>query len=615
MVFYGSQTGTAEDYATRLAKEGHQRFGLRTMTADLEEYDYDTLDEFPEDSVAFFVVATYGEGEPTDNSAAFFDFIKDEGSTFGDKSADEQPLQPMKFVAFGLGNKTYEHYNEMVKVLDRDLRRLGANRIGDYGMGDDGDGTMEEDFITWKDSMWSKLSEVMGLDERETSYEASFQVTEAPDLLPESESVFLGEPSKKHLTKASKPFNANNPFLAPLSDSKELFTVKGRNCMHIEIGLEGSGMKYKTGDHIAVWPMNPDQEVDRLLRVLGLSEKRSTAIAIKSVDTTAKIPIPQPTTYDAALRYYLEICGPVSRQLLGTLAQYAPTDSAKSEMLKLGQDKDYFHSKISVPHLNMAQMLEATAPVAWHIPFSVFLESLGRLQPRYYSISSSNVVQSSVVSITAVVESKKFADHDNVLNGVTTNYLLALSQAHKGSEDPHPYGLSYQIEGPRSKYVTAKVPVHIRQSNFKPPADPSTPVVMIGPGTGVAPFRAFIQERAHQAKNGMTVGKTLLFFGCRKRDEDFLYRDEWELYKQDLGDALDVDVAFSRESNEKVYVQHRLVARAAEVKTLLESGNVYVCGDAARMAKDVNRELNDILGVEKVQQMRTAHRYQEDVWS
>lgn len=616
MVFYGSQTGTAEDYATRLAKEGHQRYGLRTMTADMDDYDYDTLDEFPQDAIAIFVVATYGEGEPTDNSTAFFEFIQDESSIFGDnKTVEDRPLQNMSFVAFGLGNKTYEHYNEMVKVCDRALKTLGASSVVDFGMGDDGDGTMEEDFIAWKDAMWASLAQRMDLEEREASYEASFSVVDDTELEQDSTSVFLGEPSKKHLTKAAKPYNANNPYFGPIATSRELFQAKDRNCLHIEINLQGSGLKYKTGDHIAVWPTNPDQEVDRLLSALGLESKRRTVFRVKAEDSTSKIPVPQPTTYDACLRYYLEICGPVSRQLLATLAQFAPDEACKSEVTRLSQDKEYFQLMVSRPHLNLAQMLRMITTSTWSIPFSILLESCGKLQPRYYSISSSSVVDPNLVSITAIVESKKFAGHENVLNGVTTNYLLALSRKKNGENDPHPYGVSYNIDGPRGKYSDIKVPVHIRQSNFRLPTDPTTPIVMIGPGTGVAPFRGFIQERAHQAKEGMDVGKTLLFFGCRKESEDFLYKDEWKQYKEILGEALDVDVAFSRDGHEKVYVQHRLAKRASEVKALLESGNVYICGDAARMARDVNDELNKILGEDVVKKMRSTQRHQEDVWS
>ncbi|KAK5002390.1 hypothetical protein LTR28_011485, partial [Elasticomyces elasticus] len=114
VVFYGSQTGTAEDYASRLAKEGSSRFGLKTMTADLEDYDYNNLDSFPADKVAMFVLATYGEGEPTDNAVDFYEFIGGDDVSFSQGAgAEEKPLSNLKFVAFGLGNNTYEHYNSM----------------------------------------------------------------------------------------------------------------------------------------------------------------------------------------------------------------------------------------------------------------------------------------------------------------------------------------------------------------------------------------------------------------------------------------------------------------------------------------------------------------------
>lgn len=134
VIFYGSQTGTAEDYASRLAKEGAQRFGLKTMVADLEEYDYDNLDQFPEDKVAFFVLATYGEGEPTDNAVEFYQFITGEDVSFESGSADDKPLANLKYVAFGLGNNTYEHYNAMVRNVDKALTKLGAKRIGAAGV-------------------------------------------------------------------------------------------------------------------------------------------------------------------------------------------------------------------------------------------------------------------------------------------------------------------------------------------------------------------------------------------------------------------------------------------------------------------------------------------------
>ena len=532
VVFYGSQTGTAEDYASRLAKEGSSRFGLKTMTADLEDFDFENLDKFPEDHIAFFVMATYGEGEPTDNAVEFYEFITGEEVSFSEgKSMDEKPLSNLNYVTFGLGNNTYEHYNEMVRKLSKTFDTLGARRMGEAGEGDDGAGTMEEDFLAWKEPMWVELTEKMGLEEREAVYEPVFSVDERDDLSIEDDTVYLGEPNKNHLENKQKgPYNAHNPYIAPIAESRELFTVKDRNCLHMEIDVTDSNINYTTGDHVAVWPTNAGLEVDRFIKIFGLQDKRNTVISVKALDVTAKVPFPTPTTYDAAVRYHMEICGAVSRQFMHTLAAFAPNDTAKAEMTKLGTDADYFKEKISSQYMNISQACESVSSDPWTaVPFSCLIEGINKIQPRYYSISSSSVVQPKKISVTAVVESIRVPGSGNVVKGVTTNYLLALKQKQNGDEHPEPHGLTYEINGPRNKYDGIHVPVHVRHSNFKLPSDPSKPVIMVGPGTGVAPFRGFVQERAEQARKGENVGPTVLFYGCRRRDEDWLYRDEWDV--------------------------------------------------------------------------------------
>ncbi|KGQ01545.1 NADPH-cytochrome P450 reductase [Paracoccidioides lutzii Pb01] len=471
VIFYGSQTGTAEDYASRLAKEGSQRFGLKTMVADLEDYDYENLDKFPEDKVMFFVLATYGEGEPTDNAVDFYQFITSDDVSFeGGGTSDDKPLSSIRYVAFGLGNNTYEHYNSMVRNVDATMKRLGAKRIGEAGEGDDGAGTMEEDYLAWKEPMWKALAEEMGLEEREAVYEPVFSVIEEPETSPEA-------------------------------------------------------------DHIA--------------------------------------------------------------------SQY----------------------------MNIAQALQSVTPLPFtSVPFSLLIEGIPKIQPRYYSISSSSLVQKNKISITAIVESLRIPGATHNLKGVTTNYLLALKQKQHGDPNPDPHGLTYAINGPRNKYDGIHVPIHVRHSNFKLPSDPAKPVIMVGPGTGVAPFRGFIQERAAQAERGDKVGPTILFYGCRRREEDFLYKDEWDTFASKLGSSLQIITAFSRETSQKVYVQHKLREHAELVnELLLQKGNFYVCGDAANMAREVNVVLGQIMaeqrglapekGEELVKHMRNNGSYQEDVWS
>ncbi|EXJ84070.1 NADPH-ferrihemoprotein reductase [Capronia epimyces CBS 606.96] len=629
VVFFGSQTGNAQGLASKLAKEGQSRFGLKTLVADVEDYDYENLVDFPSDSVAVFVLATYGEGEPTDNAVDFYEFLTDPNTAFS--SDRERPLKTLKYSMFGLGNSTYEHYNAVVRKVDQSLETHGARRLCATGEGDDGgDKTTEEDFLSWKESLWQSVASVMGLEEREAVYEPSFDVQEEGSTQAEASHVFLGEQNSLHLRGEQRgPFGAHNPFLAPVTKSLEVFTVKDRNCLHMEFDISDSTLAYQTGDHLAVWPMNADVEVERFLRVFDLWDRRHTVFSIKAAQQ-GRDPFPTPTTYEAAARYYLEICGPVSRQVIDILAQFSPSPEVKAAMTKLGRDKDHFHQEVTGQCLNLAQLLETLSPSQpfSKVPFSALVEGLRRLQPRYYSISSSSLLQKGTISITAVVESRQVAgapDTRPLLKGVTTNYLLALKKQQEGEAQPHPHGKTYALEGPRNKY-TSRVPVYVRPSNFKLPADSSLPVIMIGPGTGVAPFRAFVQERAEQARLGQDVGKTILFFGCRRKSEDFLYEKEWEEYKALLGDKFQLFTAFSREGSEKVYVQHRLAENADLVAELLQhKAYFYVCGDAAHMARDVSDTLVRIIAEKRaippakaeevVKSMRNSGQYLEDVWS
>lgn len=357
--------------------------------------------------------------------------------------------------------------------------------------------------------------------------------------------------------------------------------------------------------------------------MFGLLDKRNSVVRILPLEPTAKVPFPTPTTYDAAIRYYLEICATVSRQFLANLAQFAPTQASKDQLTKLGKDKKYFRDVVTDRLLNLAQALEIIeSGQTWAtVPFSVLIEGLHSLQPRYYSISSSSLAQQHKVSITAVVEEIKKPGAPHILKGVTTNYLLALKKIQDTNADPSVHSQSYILGGPRNKYDGVQVPIHIRRSAFRLPSTHSTPVIMVGPGTGVAPFRAFVQERAACAARGETVGMTLLFFGCRRQNDDFLYREEWTEYKKVLGCKFDIITAFSREGPTKIYVQDCLKQHASRVNILIDQGAYfYVCGDASKMAHEVNLVLKMILAGQRsisapesekiIKDMRLGNRYQ-----
>lgn len=669
-IFYGSQTGTAEEYAIRLAKEAKSRFGLASLVCDPEEYDFENLDQVPEDCAVIFVMATYGEGEPTDNAVQLMQNLTEADFTF---SNGEHKLDGLKYVIFGLGNRTYEHYNEIARKLDKHLQEAGAKRIGERGEGDD-DKSMEEDYLEWKEPMWAAFSAEMGVEEGGGGDTPDFAVTELDSHPPEK--IYLGELSARALTRTKGIHDAKNPYPAPITVAKELFAVDAdRNCVHIELNIEGSGINYQHGDHVGVWPSNPELEVDRFLHVLGLGAagRRDAVIGIESLDPAlAKVPFPVPTTYETVLRHYIDISAVAGRQILGNLAKFAPTPDAEKFLRELSADKELYAKLVTNGCLKLAEVLQLAAgndvtarptpenTTKWNIPFDMIVSNIPRLQPRYYSISSSPKLHPSSIHITAVVLKYESIENPNVktrwIYGVGSNFLLNLKQAVNGESAPlmaepgkeAPASIAapiYAIAGPRGAYreeTIYKVPVHVRRSTFRLPTNPRSPIIMVGPGTGVAPFRGFVQERLVLARRTIEKtgreglaewGRMSLYYGCRKSTQDFLYRDEWPQYQSELGDKFNLRVALSREppykpDGSKIYVQD-LIWEDRETladEILNKKAYVYICGDAKGMAHAVEEQLAKILaqakggsaekeGAEAVKLLKERSRLMLDVWS
>ncbi|RKP06656.1 hypothetical protein THASP1DRAFT_35095 [Thamnocephalis sphaerospora] len=675
IVFFGSQTGTAEDYANRIAKEAQKRYGLRCMVADIEDYDMERLDRLPTDHLAIFVMATYGEGEPTDNATEFWNFLiadsedsvpsfsrQDEGDEVAEdeegRSTEGRPLHNLRYAVFGLGNRTYEHFNAVCRRLDTRLTELGARRVCARGEGDD-DSNLEEDYISWKDEAWPAIAEAMGVTEQSASaHEPAYVVTELTEDDYDVNHVYKGELVERRSGDSTPTaYDIKNPYMARLKVTRELFSEgAGRHCVHAEVDLRGSDIRYQCGDHLAVWPVNAELEVERIARICGVADRLDTVTRVASTNDTAakKYPFPVPTTYRTLLRHYIDVNSCPSREFVAVLAQYVEPEAAKAYLQRLGSDKDAYHKEVLEAHMNLATLIEQTAaqasvPVGTDgvtIPVAVAIECLGRLQPRYYSISSSPKVHPDHAHATAVVVDHEVA-HGRRFRGVATNYLHA---AHKKltvggivqtttdvaevadgidgvalADAMHHLHLDEDdVEG-----MSVRVPIFVRPyANFKLPKDASRPIIMVGPGTGVAPFRGFVQERVHQLRSGVAVGPTILFFGCRHRDQDFMYREEWDAQFAELAEnKSELVLAFSREQDQKVYVQDRMRERQADLWRWLheERGYFYVCGDAKNMARAVNNQLVEVArsvggleeeqAVQWVKTLRTTGRYQEDVWS
>lgn len=605
VVFWGSQSGTAERFAARLSKEIRQRFGKKTLAADISDYDSASIGKIPQSKLAIFIVSTFGEGDPSDNLQDLWHWLE---------TAKGTPFGSLRYVALGLGNSKYKYFNAVVDVVAGRLDALGAQSMMPIGKADDAQGQTEEHYLEFKSSLFKLFKESLGFNERDPVYEPALKIEEDPSLEPID--LHNGEPWAVRDRKAERIMSP--VYSLPVKATHELFNdTHERNCVHMEVDLtEHPGLKYKTGDHLGVWAANPKPEVDRLLRSLGKLEARDVPVSLRSLDPEAKLKAPTPTTLAALFGSYLEICAAVPREIIATLVEFAPDDAARQKLIKLSADKTAYDSLCSTQYLNLGRFMEYIAPGEglWkHIPLSLIVEVLPAMQPRYYSISSSSVVHARQIAITAVVSDKRMPG-EAIIPGLCSNHLLGVQRSFLGHT-----GSNAETE--------TRLYAHVRKSTFKMPANMAQPIIMVAAGTGIAPFRAFLQERARLSKMGREIGRTILFFGCRHEDQDFLYADELKQWANQPELNLAIVTAFSRsgDGGRKVYVQNRVQEHADEVCSLItdKEASFYMCGSAA-MARDVSKVVSEEVrrrenwSEEQVKgfmdKQKRIKRWQQDVW-
>ncbi|KAK0124788.1 hypothetical protein ONS96_008669 [Cadophora gregata f. sp. sojae] len=615
VIFWGSQSGTAEGLANRLARDCRKKFGLNALVADLSDYDPQSISTISKSSFAIFVISTYGEGDPSDNSTQFFSWIG---------SNKETQLPDLRYVAFGLGNSKYKFYNRVIDVVVEGLDKFGATALMPTGKADDANGATDEDFTEWKESLFRLMGEKLGFEERPEQYEPIYRIVEDTSL--DIIDLHRGEPLQprgKKNTAATSSIHA-----LPVNSAHKLLSTVERNCLHMELDTsEFPELKYKTGDHLAVWPSNPTSEMSRLVNMLGLQDHLQTPLLISSLDPSVQVRHPSPTTWHSLFQHYLEICAPVPRETVLSLAQFAPSPSAKSQLEQIGSDKDVYHTYCSQHHTTLGRLLENVSSPgdSWsNLPLSFILEALPPLSPRYYSISSSSVVSPKQISITVATTSEPASSASVPIPGLTTGYLGAIES--RGSSPAS--GSDFNLSGPNSVLDQGnKLFAHVRKSKFRLPAQAKTPIIMIASGSGIAPFRGFLAERARISSIGREAGSSILFFGCRA-PEDLLYGEELKSL-QSSNENIDLVTAFSRTEKStrggKMYVQDRVEERAADVVRLLmeENAYFYICGSAS-MARDVAKRLGECLRErlgwdedrlrEWTEGMRRGKRWQEDVW-
>lgn len=526
VVLFGSQSGNAQEFAEKLGREAHTRFSLRSTVAEIDECTYQNLHKLPENTIVFLILASYGDGEPTDNAEQFYNLLNNEDDDGPFHKLREHGLHNLSYAAFGLGNSSYAHFNAVIRKVDEKLQLCGARRHGPLGEADDGKGTNAEDFIDWKDKMWPRVIEAFGLVEHETEErEPAFEVIETPN---HHGPIFQADYTDRNLAQQAQA--VTNHCFAPISNSRLLSDAGGRSYIHVELDVKDTKLNYQTGDHLSVSPINSDVEVERFLRVFGLWDKRHETIRVRSLSDDLSPPFPSPCSYESVARFYIDICGPVSREVISTFANSVSDAKQKTTLRQLGKDKEAFLALTGGNFYNIAAIMEALFPgEAVNVHFAIIIEAMPKVQPRYYSISSSSALDANRVSITVAIESFPIRNTNRHFSGVATNFILDVaSTENEAISRSRVQPITYTLPTKRP-HLQPSLSVFVRTSTFRLPSDPTIPILMVGPGTGVAPFRGFVRERVAMHQQGKDFAPMTLLYGCRKRTEDFLYQEEWKV--------------------------------------------------------------------------------------
>src|SRR5271168_429741 len=539
LVLYGSNLGTAEELATRVADLAAVN-GFAARLAPLDE----VAGKLPTEGGVLIFCASYN-GAPPDNAAQFVKWLG------GELAPDA--FAGVRYALFGCGNTDWAAtYQAIPRLIDDRLSGHGAKRV--YVRGE---GNAREDLLGQFEDWFAKLRPL-----------AAKELGIAVDFGDESDATPLYSIELTPPSATSAPLAASGATPMKVLVNAELQNKSGpnasdRSTRHVEVALP-EGAAFRVGDHLSVAPRNDTALVDSIARRFGFQPTDQIRLST-APGRRPQLPVDESVAVGRLLTEFVELQLVATRKQIQTMAAHTRCPVTKPKLATLASDDEAYRADVLAKRKSAFDLLQEFP--ACELPFAAFLESLSPLAPRYYSISSAPSVDATRCSVTVGIVRGPTASGAGVFKGVCSHYLA-------------------------TRRAGDFVHATIRQTKagFHLPADPAMPLVMIGPGTGLAPFRGFLQQRAALKAKGEMIGPAMLFFGCRHPEQDFLYADELKAFA-DQG-IVELHVAFSRAGETKTYVQHLIAAQKARVGELIDGGAiVFVCGDGSRMEPDVKRAL------------------------
>ncbi|KAL8034501.1 hypothetical protein ABFX02_12G032900 [Erythranthe guttata] len=618
LILYASQTGNAMDAAERLGREAERRGCPSVCLLSIDEFQPSDL---PNKEAVIFVVSTTGQGDNPDSMKGFWRFLLQ-------KNLTREWLKGVHYAVFGLGDSGYQKYNFVAKKLDKRLSDLGADAIVERGMGDDQHPSGYEGALDpWMSALWNMLYEknhnllpngpnfvapdATLIDQPKIQIIYHDAEEAVPPLSTTTDLKYLEmQIERARSMTPGKLSGKNRPdCLLKMTKNHILSTPdNGKDVRHFEFEAVSSSIDYEVGDVLEVLPGQSSAAVDAFIQRCDLNPESYITVQPRDKENRGFL---GHTSFPVKLKSFVELTMDVSsasprRYFFEVMSFFASAEHEKERLQYFAspEGRDDLYQYNQKERRTVLEVLEDFPSVS--MPFEWLVQLVPPLKTRAFSISSSHLVHPNEVHLTVSVVSWT-TPYKRKRSGLCSSWLASL--------DPQ---------------QRVYIPAWFSKGSLPPPP-PSLPLILVGPGTGCAPFRGFVEERSLQMEKNIQTAPILFFFGCRNEKEDFLYRDFWLSHSDNNGVLSEekgggFNVAFSRNQPKKVYVQHKMKEQSVKIWSLLNRGAaVYIAGSANKMPADVFSAFEEIVSTESgvvredasrwIRTLEKAGKYHVEAWS